>query len=60
MLGETRGAPHEAAATDLLEAELRLSWGEAGEARALLHRAEAGFAAMGMVWHQGRLASVAA
>ncbi|WP_245841865.1 AAA family ATPase [Sphingomonas lenta] len=59
LLAAPRRAPHEAAATDLLEAELRASWGGPDAARPLLDRAEAGFAAMGMLWHLDRAANLA-
>jgi len=48
-----RGSMHEAAVTDLCEAELRLAQGLAAES--LLGRAEAEFEGMGMRWHLGRV-----
>jgi len=47
-----RGSAHEAAVTDLCEAELGLAQGLAVEP--LLDRAEAAFEAMGMGWHLAR------
>jgi hypothetical protein len=53
-----KGARHEAAATQLCEAEIQLARGNRSAAAALLDQAEAAFTAMDMAWHLAQAARV--